>query len=336
MILITFSTRPELIKVLPIINEFKLKNIKFKTLFTGQHVNLVDFKADFHLNMCDESVNRLNNIIINNLKIPEYIFDGINYILVQGDTSSVTGLALNAFNRKIKIIHLEAGLRTYDNSNPFPEENNRRIVSAISDIHFCPTKLNKKNLIKERIIGEKYVVGNTVLDNIKSFLKDCKYENKILITLHRRENHELIQEWFIAINNLAKQNKDLEFIFPIHPNPAIQKYKELLTDVNVINPLNHSELIELLIKTKLVITDSGGLQEETSFFNKKCLVCRKTTERSESLNKNSFLILNPSDLENSFNEHIKTFNINFKSPFGDGNSSKKIAKIIKKIVNNEN
>jgi UDP-N-acetylglucosamine 2-epimerase (non-hydrolysing) len=336
MILITFSTRPELIKVLPIINEFKRKNIKFKTLFTGQHVNLVDFKADFHLNMYDESNNRLNNIIINNLKIPEYIFDNVNYILVQGDTSSVTGLALNAFNRKIKIIHLEAGLRTYDNGNPFPEENNRRIVSAITDIHFCPTKLNKKNLIKERIIGEKYVVGNTVLDNIKPYLKDCKYENKILITLHRRENHHLIKEWFIAINNLAKQNKNFEFIFPIHPNPAIQEYKYLLTDVNVIDPLNHTQLIEVLIKTKLVITDSGGLQEETSFFNKKCLVCRKTTERSESLNKNSFLILNPIDLEETFNQHINTFNINFKSPFGDGNSSKKIAKIIKKIIENEN
>ena len=127
----------------------------------------------------------------------------------------------------------------------------------------------ENNLISEKINGICHVVGNTVLDNLLEYKSKCEYTNKVLVTLHRRENHHWMSEWFTELNNIAKQNPDLEFILPIHPNPNVQKHRDLLTHVNVIEPLNHSELLKLLIKVKFVISDSGGLQEEGSFFNKK-------------------------------------------------------------------
>ncbi len=151
--------------------------------------------------------------------------------------------------------------------------------------------------------------------------------------MHRRENHENITEWFTEINELAKSNRNLEFILPLHPNPNVQKHKTLLTHVNVIEPLNHKDLLDILIKTKLVITDSGGIQEECSFFNKKCLVCRKITERPESLNLSSFLVKSPKSLSYVFNNHINNYMINYKSPYGDGHATKKIIKVLKNLIN---
>jgi UDP-N-acetylglucosamine 2-epimerase len=331
MLLITYGTRPEYIKVLPIIKEMKKNGLPFKTLFTGQHKDLAPNDSDFILNNYYNETNRLDSIVKNCLSIPEEYLNGVTSILVQGDTTSVVGLSLVALHRKIKLIHLEAGLRTYDYENPYPEENNRRIVSSIATVHLCPTKNNANNLKKERIIGDVYVVGNTVLDNLSQYKDDCEYTNKILVTLHRRENHEEIYKWFNEINELAKENPELEFILPIHPNPNVQKYKNLLTNVNVINPLSHEELIKILVKTKLVITDSGGIQEECSFFNKKCLVCRKITERPESVGITSFIVDNHKTLKDMVYFHIKNFIIDAKSPYGDGNSAKKIVKLFKKI-----
>jgi len=332
MILLTYETRPEYIKIKPLINEMVKQNISFKTLFTGQHKDIVNNDADFVLDMKNYGENRLDNIIQNCMNMPSSWFDGIDYILVQGDTTSVTGLALAALHRKIKLIHLEAGLRTYDTENPYPEENNRRIVSTIADIHLCPTEQNKINLLNENIPENKiYVVGNTGLDNLLNLNYEIKYDNKILITLHRRENHEKMDEWFIALNNIAKRYKDYEFILPIHPNPNVQKHKHLLTDIKVINPLNHEELIKYLFTIKLVITDSGGIQEECSFLNKKCLVCRKITERPESVGLTSFLVDEPENLYGLFEEHIKsaTSMDDQKCPFGDGKSSERICNIFR-------
>jgi UDP-N-acetylglucosamine 2-epimerase len=283
MILLTYGTRPEYIKIKPIISEFKKHGIPYKVLFTGQHKDIANGDYDYKLEMTDLSSNRLDSVIGNLMNLPDEIFDGITYVLVQGDTTSVVGLALSALHRKIKVIHLEAGLRTYDTENPFPEENNRRIVSTIASIHLCPTKQNAENLFNENINQNVFVVGNTVLDNLVDYKTKCEYTNKILVTMHRRENHDRIDEWFTEINELAKSHPELEFILPIHPNPNVQKHKNLLTNVTVINPLGHNDLLELLVKTRMVITDSGGIQEECSFFNKKCLVCRKVTERPESV-----------------------------------------------------
>lgn len=333
MILIVYGTRPEYIKVKPLMIEMEKQGIKYKTLFTGQHKDIVKETASFNLDMKYYGENRLDNIIQNCMNLPDEWFEGITQVLVQGDTTSVTGLALAAMHRKISVIHLEAGLRTYDYENPFPEENNRRIVSTIAKIHLCPTELNKTNLENEMILGNIHVVGNTVLDNLLPYKKKCEYTNKVLVTLHRRENHDLIEEWFSEINNLSLIYPDLEFILPIHPNPNVQKYKHLLTNVKVIEPLQHEELLELLVKTKMVITDSGGLQEECSFFNKKCLVCREITERPESINLTSFMVKKPEHLKDKFDYEIKNYETNFESPYGDGTSAKKIIKILKKYEN---
>lgn len=331
MILITYGTRPEYIKVLPIINEMKKNGLRFKTLFTGQHKDLVPNNSDFILTSNYDVGNRLDSIIKNCLTIPEEYLKDITSILVQGDTTSVVGLSLAALHRKIMVIHLEAGLRTYDTENPFPEENNRRIISTIAKVHLCPTELNKTNLENEMTLGDIYVVGNTVLDNLVPYKVKCEYTNKILVTLHRRENHDLIDKWFTEINKLALAYPDLEFILPIHPNPNVQKHKHLLTNITVIDPLPHEELLELLVKTKMVITDSGGLQEECSFLNKKCLVCREKTERPEANGLTSFIIEKPEYLKINFENHIEKYEIDFESPYGDGNSAEKIIRLFKKI-----
>ena len=332
MILLTYGTRPEYIKIKPLIKEFKNKNIFFKVLFTGQHEDIVNGDYDFKLVMSKLSNNRLDSVISNLMTLCDDIFEGVTHVIVQGDTTSVVGISLASLHRKIKVIHLEAGLRTYDNENPFPEENNRRIVSTIADIHLCPTELNASNLRKENINKNVFIVGNTVLDNLIGYREVCEYTNKVLITMHRRENHENIIEWFNEINEIAKKYTELEFILPLHPNPNVQKHRSILTHVDVIKPLDHKGLLDLLVKTKLVITDSGGIQEECSFFNKKCLVCRKVTERPESLGLTSFLINNPKELTEMFNTHINNYNVNFKSPYGDGDSAIKICKILNKII----
>jgi UDP-N-acetylglucosamine 2-epimerase (non-hydrolysing) len=333
MILLTYGTRPEYIKIKPIISEFKKHGIPYKVLFTGQHKDIANGDYDYKLEMTDLSSNRLDSVIGNLMNLPDEIFDGITYVLVQGDTTSVVGLALSALHRKIKVIHLEAGLRTYDTENPYPEENNRRIVSTIASIHLCPTVQNAENLYKERVLGQIHVVGNTVLDNLIDYKEKCEYTDKVLITMHRRENHDKINFWFTEINELAKRYPELEFILPIHPNPNVQKYKDILTHVTVIPSMNHDDLLALLVKTKLVITDSGGIQEECSFFNKKCIVCRKVTERPESLGSTSFLVLHPDELSIVFNEHYENYVVDVKSPYGDGTSAKKICKIVNQMIN---
>lgn len=329
-LLITYGTRPEYIKIKPLIEEMTRRGINYKTLFTGQHENIAPKDANYVWKMVEtEDENRLNAILKNCLSIPDYIFDDVTHILVQGDTTSVLGLAISAMNRQIKIIHLEAGLRTYDRLNPFPEENNRRMVSSIANIHFCPTEQSKINLGKENIHEKVYVVGNTVLDNLIPYKVTCEYQNIVLVTMHRRENHHNIANWFREINDLAGEYPELSFIIPIHPNPKVQKHRHLLTNLMVTDPLPHDNLMKLLVATKLVITDSGGLQEECSFFNKKCLVCRETTERPEALEHSSELIKHYSLLKEKFNYNINNYEIeDGNCPFGDGQSSKHICNII--------
>jgi len=333
MVLITYGTRPEYIKVKPLINEMVKNGMPFKTLFTGQHKDIANFGADFNFEMFEFVDNRLNNIVCNCLSIPDEYFNGITHILVQGDTTSALSLALNAFHRQIKIIHLEAGLRTYDFQNPYPEEANRQLISRISDINLCPTTYNVENLKIEGVPTFKnHVVGNTGLDNLLPYKDKVTYENIVLVTLHRRENHDKIEKWFKEINNIAINNPNIKFILPIHPNPNVMKYKDILTNVGVIEPLIHNELLEILVKCKLVITDSGGLQEECSFLNKPCLVCRETTERPESIYKTSFMVKSPEHLEAYFNYQINNEKIEHDCPFGDGYASEKICEIFKKNI----
>jgi UDP-N-acetylglucosamine 2-epimerase (non-hydrolysing) len=331
-LLLVYGTRPEYLKLKPLIEELKNEKINFKVLFTGQHVDIGQFGYDYSFNIDNVGINRLDIIVKSVMDKLSYI-EGITHVLVQGDTTTALAITLSAFHNKLQVIHLEAGLRTYDVDNPYPEETNRRLISIISNINFCPTENNYQNLINEMCLNDCYVVGNTVIDNLISYKEKCCYENKVLITLHRRENHDTIIEWFNVINELAKLHPELEFILPIHPNPKVRDYSYILTNVNVIQPLNHDDLLELLVKCKMVITDSGGIQEECSFFNKKCLTCRITTERPEAIGMSTILIQKPDELINIFQKEINDYVINYECPYGTGNTSKKIVNILKSNYN---
>ena len=322
MILICFGTRPEWLKIKPL-----LPHMECKTFFTGQHEDLLQ-KIDFdHISSEGKrGGNRLDDVIDRCMRSfpddPE-----ITSVLVQGDTASAFGCALAAFNRGLKVIHLEAGLRSYDLENPYPEEGYRQMISRIATTHLCPTQLSKGNLVDEKCLGDIEVVGNTVLDNIVEYKGNLSYESKVLVTLHRRENHEMISEWFKELDKLARKYCDIEFVLPIHPNPNVQKHKHLLSFVKVVDPLDHSDLIKLLTNCLCTITDSGGIQEEATFLSKKSIVCRKVTERPEAVN-HLYLCPSPSNLEQIFQEVISDPIINEPCPYGDGHSAKHIQKIL--------
>lgn len=355
MILISYGTRPEYIKLKPIFTEFAENNIPFKTLFTGQHLDLIDpnHQADYTINIKDTSNNRLDTIISQILSTNfKNILKNIKSIMVMGDTTSALAISLIAFNNKIPLMHLEAGLRTYNNYNPFPEEMNRQLISRMSDIHFCPTINNKKFLERESVNGKKYVVGNTVIDNIKELKESTNYSNKVLITMHRRENHDIIDQYFEEFEKMAKGEFDiesifnkklqkheniritdsLEFILPLHSNPNVQKYKNILKNVKIIDPMEYDDLIKLLCECRFVITDSGGIQEEATFLGKKVIICRKETERQEILERNGILCKHPKALERIYKQVVKNYKYdsNF-CPFGEGDASQKISKIVKNL-----
>jgi|7_EtaG_2_1085326.scaffolds.fasta_scaffold00906_15 UDP-N-acetylglucosamine 2-epimerase (non-hydrolysing) len=325
--LITFGTRPEYIKVLPIMREMERRGLSYTTFFTGQHTDLLKNtkKPDYTLSINSNGKNRLDTIvqsILNN----EEIFSKAGSVMVQGDTTSAFGTALAAFHRKLPVIHLEAGLRTYDKYNPYPEEFNRKAISALAEIHLCPT-LNAESRLNKEGYKDTFVVGNTVLDNLTEIR--TRSSNEVIVTLHRREKHDNIAEWFSAINNLAKNNPGLLFVLPIHPNPNVAKHAGILTNVSVIEPLGHHEFIERLAGCKYVITDSGGIQEEAAFLGKPCVVCRDFTERDEGLGTHSILCSSPDRLVEGLEwcDHTTTVDRD-QCPYGDGNAAMYVCDII--------
>jgi len=343
MILICFGTRPEWLKVKPLIKVLD----NYQLLFTGQHPDLLPqllykntdiksctvfeaglkgVKIDHEIRISDHH-NRLDQIIGDCLhQFPDGDF---NSVLVQGDTASAFACALAAFHRNKKIYYLEAGLRSHNLGHPYPEEGYRQMIARLSDINLCPTELSKQNLLAERVGGHCLVVGNTVLDNLLEYRDKSEYTNKVLVTMHRRENHHCMREWFKEINKLAKKHSDLEFILPLHPNPNVQKHKDLLKKVRVVNPLSHHDLINLLVKCRLVISDSGGIQEEASFFNKKVIVCRKTTERPEGIETGHLHLCDSHDqLAELFDRLCNNYHIDNPCPYGDGQSSQLIKMLL--------
>tara|TARA_R100000234_G_scaffold119768_2_gene103689 strand:- start:3788 stop:4393 length:606 start_codon:yes stop_codon:yes gene_type:complete len=197
----------------------------------------------------------------------------------------------------------------------------------MADIHLCPTTLTASNLRREGIIEGIYVTGNTVLDNLRNI--STSYENKIVITMHRRENHHWIEEWFNEIDSLAQLYPSYEFILPIHPNPNVCRHQSILKHVNVVKPMEYNSFIQLLASCRFIITDSGGIQEESSFFGKKCIVCRKSTERTEGLGEFAFLCKRPRDLHEAFKDIDSAHIPKGVSPYGDGYASEKILQILK-------
>jgi UDP-N-acetylglucosamine 2-epimerase (non-hydrolysing) len=324
-LLICFGTRPEWLKIKPLIDLLDIS--EYKLFFTGQHQDLLkEVEVDYKAFIAEDKLfNRLDEVVKGCLDLPEGDFRGV---LVQGDTASAFGCALGAYHRKWRIYYLEAGLRSYDLNHPYPEEGYRQMIARLADVNFAPTTLSKMNLINERVWGETFQTGNTVLDNLVKYEKG-NYEDKVLVTMHRRENHERMDEWFKVINNLAAEYNWLEFILPIHPNPEVQKHRDLLTFVNVIEPMTHDETIKLLRNCKLVISDSGGIQEEATFFGKRVLVCRKTTERPEGMNTNHLALCpTPDRLKPMFDVMIESFRNYEPCPYGDGHAAEKIKKIL--------
>jgi len=328
MMLICFGTRPEYIKIKPILDVFK-GEIPYKILFTGQHTDLLaHIEGDITRLKIKDGENRLDSIV-SSIMNQCHVFENVSSVMVQGDTTSAFGVALAAFHRQIPVLHLEAGLRTYDLAHPYPEEFNRQAISRLASVNLCPTARDFSNIAKEHVPGKRFVVGNTVLDNLVHLKPSSS--NNVIVTMHRRENHHWMDEWFTAIDDIASKNPDLSFILPLHPNPHVSKHRSLLKHVNVVDPVPYDEFMQMIASCKLAITDSGGLQEELSFFNKLCIVCRKKTERKMGIGTFSFLCMSPAKLHDLFDNVNRSYQMaeGIPSPYGDGYSAQRILKLIK-------
>jgi|TARA_B100000035_G_scaffold303578_1_gene302309 UDP-N-acetylglucosamine 2-epimerase (non-hydrolysing) len=289
-ILICFGTRPEVIKLAPVIKELTARGISFRTLFTGQHDELFSDVAD----LIPEPDIDLE--IMEREQTPSDVFEAVSnrvapilrselpgLVIVQGDTSTAAAVAQAAFSEGISIGHVEAGLRTYDLESPRPEEHNRQLISKIAHFNWAPTETAARNLHKEGV-SNVMVTGNTVIDSCSRYNFPISYGNKVLVTLHRRENFgDRMETMFRQLDELAVKHGDLEFIFPMHPNPQVQRHRDLLGSLNVVQPLQYLALLKLLSDVRFVISDSGGIQEECAVFHKKVLVCRDKTERPEGV-----------------------------------------------------
>jgi len=245
----------------------------------------------------------------------------VSAVLVQGDTATCLAVGLSAFNHKVPVIHLEAGLRTYNLEHPYPEEGYRQMLSRITNIHLCPTKIAKTHLLRDSVGGEIHVVGNTVLDNLVDV--ESSYGDEVLVTIHRRENHHNIDDWMRELDSLDENITVIR-----HPNPVVMSAVDKLKNVNVIDPLSHDKMVERIANCKFLITDSGGLQEEGSFFNKKVIICRETTERPEVLEHHGVLCKKPKDLSDLVDLIKNDYILDKPCPFGDGESAIKIMEIL--------
>lgn len=328
MILVSYGTRPEWIKLKSIIELLRERKVPVRVLFTGQQKDIGAFEYDELIEIHDNPKNRLNNIV--STILDSDVFSGITNVVVQGDTASSFAVALAAFNNQIPVSHVEAGLRTYDVKNPYPEESYRQMISSISEYHFVPTDNDLRNLLVENKNGKIYKVGNTVLDSLIHEPLNMSYDDKILVTMHRRENQELMSEWFSEIEKLATDNPHLEFILPLHPNPRVREKAKVFKNVTTVDPLSHDNLLRLIATSKLIITDSGGIQEESAYYGKKVLVCRKATERPAP---GQTLVHHPQDLSMVFNREIQNYRIDtIECPFGDGHASEQIVEILSCVV----
>lgn len=365
-ITIVVGTRPEAIKFAPIIIEMKKnKNIKLRIVLTGQHTEMVnqvfnffEIKADTNLNIMNkkQTLTYILKEAIIGLE-EELVNHKPNIVLVQGDTTTALAGALAAFHNKISLGHVEAGLRTCDLENPFPEEANRRLISQVAKLHFAPTKRSVENLYKSDVLGKIFLTGNSVIDALKIVikkkiefpLKDIDKDSKkiILTTIHRRENWgENLKEISHAILEILEENPCLILVLPLHKNDTVRKpLIEILNShkrVYLIEPLNYADLISIMNESYLILTDSGGIQEEAPSLGKPVLVLRETTERPEAIEsgtakligtkkenivKEVNILINNSELYKNMSQSI--------NPFGDGNTSKRILNACIEYVNND-
>ena len=326
-ILICYGTRPEVIKVSSTIKEILKRHIPFTTVFTGQHYQLFDDvkslvpKPDYNLEIMGDAQSP-NDVLRNVAEKFTPLLKKINpdLVVVQGDTTTSATIALVSYYEKFPIGHIEAGLRTYNPMSPFPEEVNRQLISRLASIHWAPTKTAADNL-KSEGIKNVLITGNTVIDVCKQYNSTPEYGDKVLVTLHRRENFGgKLVSICTQIESIAKDHPELEFVFPMHPNPEVQKYRGIFKKVTILEPLEYISFLTLLSKVKFVITDSGGIQEECAVFKKKALVCRDTTERPEGVEAGLTKVVGTSVKSNIdwANENPEW---DGQNPYGDGSAS---------------
>ena len=289
---IVYGTRPEYLKILPIIKLRKLTVIRIL-----QHTDIAepDLHSDVSISLVKTSENRLDCIgseIL--LQLGSFLKEyDITHLIVQGDTSTAFYAALSAFQNNIKIVHLEAGLRTYDITRPYPEEGYRQMISRIADIHLAPHEYNKQLLEIEKVTGQIYTVGNTILDLVKEYNLNITSGNTVLITFHRRENVQYLDLFIRNLRQCIQSNTDKEFLWILHPNPELQAVVKQATvglNVNFIQPCGHREFLNYLKDCFCILTDSGGIQEEASFLGKPTIVLRDKTERDQIPEPYLFLV----------------------------------------------
>jgi UDP-N-acetylglucosamine 2-epimerase (non-hydrolysing) len=363
-LLFIFGTRPEAIKMAPIIQEAKKHSNEFevKVCLTGQHKEMLQqvmqffqLKDDYNLSLMKPN-QTLFDITAEGLRALEKILHDFtpDLVIVQGDTTTAFISALAAFYRKIKIAHIEAGLRSFDKYSPFPEEINRKIVSTMADYHFAPTIKAEENLRNENIDKNIFVVGNTVIDallwGVEKVRNDEAYAHSfhyldlnkkiILITGHRRESFgKPFENICDAIATLAVKYPNEQFVYPVHLNPNVQDIVNSKLDgfknIFLIKPLSYPSLIWLMDRSYFVLTDSGGIQEEAPTLGKPVLVMRDVTEREEGITAGTALLVGTSK-ERIIEESIKLFDDDEKynkmskavNPYGIGDSSKQIVDIL--------
>ena len=363
-IIVIFGTRPEAIKMCPLILKLKMEtNIKCIVCLTGQHKEMLEqvmetfkIQADYNLSIMkdNQTLSWITTSILQ--KMDEIIEkEKPNLVLVHGDTTTSFSAALSAFYHSIPIGHVEAGLRTYDLNCPFPEEFNRQTIDILAKYYFTPTEETKKNLLKERV-DEKYiyVTGNTVIDALRTTINN-EYTNSelewvgksrlILVTVHRRENLGLpMERIFAALKRIVEDNEDVKIIYPVHKNPAIRKLaKKYLGDnlrIHLIEPLDVFDFHNFMSRSFIILTDSGGIQEEAPALGKPVLVMRDKTERQEGVKAGTLKLVGTSESsiyyetskllrdKNYYESMSKAVN-----PYGDGHASEKIVEAIKEIYN---
>lgn len=359
---IVFGTRPEAIKMAPIVKECERRNLNFVTIVTAQHRNMLDQKLEVfniqpHYDLDIMQVNQdlfyVTSSVINEIK-PILIKEKPNVVLVQGDTTTTFATSLAAFYLKIPVGHVEAGLRTWEKYNPFPEEINRQLTTRLTEFHFAPTKWSKDNLIREGVDESSiYITGNTVIDALlmiveqdykfeNSLLNNIDYKNKkvILLTSHRRENFgEPMRQIFLACKYIVETNNDVELVYPVHPNPNVQKTaNEILKNVkrvHLIDPMDYRPFVQLMNKCYLILTDSGGIQEEAPSLGKPVLVLRKTTERPEAIEAGTAKLVgtDKNEIIEQTNKLLSDKNAYLEmasktNPYGDGKSAERIINIL--------
>ncbi len=362
-VMTVFGTRPEGIKMAPIVKELeKRENIESVICITGQHremldqvLHIFDIKADYDLNIFQpgQSLTRITTRALEGLE-EVIVKEKPDVLLVQGDTTTVFSGALAAFYQGVKVGHVEAGLRSGNIHSPYPEEANRMLTGILTEYHFAPTIRNKDNLLKENYPEDKiYITGNTVIDALKyvidedyefdiDLLNSLDYKNKrvILMTSHRRENiGKPMENIFSAVNDIVDKYEDVEVVFPIHLNPKVRsianKILGLNSRIHLIEPLDYEPFTNLMNKVHLVVTDSGGLQEEAPTLGKPVLVVREETERPEGVEAGTAKLIG-TDYKNIY-ENLdlllsdrQEYEAMAKAvnPYGDGQAAKKIVDIL--------